>query len=120
MKNTLLLLLIFLFAAPRAYAHVFLERAAPRVGEKVAASPKEAQIWFDGYLEPAFSRVEVYDESQKSVDDGRSRVNSEDKTLLETGLPPLPPGKYKVVWIVVGLDGHRLEGDFWFTIKGSP
>ena len=91
----------------------------PRVGSKIKASPEAVQIWFDGNLEPAFSKMEVYDESHRRVDEGSSRVDPSDAVLLEDGLPPLPPGRYQVVWRVVAVDGHRTEGDFWFTVEGS-
>jgi methionine-rich copper-binding protein CopC len=44
-------------------------------------------------------------------------VDSADGTLLEVGLPPLPPGRYRVFWSVVARDGHRTEGDFPFRVK---
>jgi copper resistance protein C len=103
-----------------AHAHAFPERSVPRVGSKIKATPEAVQIWFDGYLEPVFSQMKVYDESGRRMDKGRSRVDPSDSVLLEVGLPPLLPGRYRVMWNVVAIDGHRTEGDYWFTIEAPP
>ena len=102
------------------WAHAFPDHAEPRVGSRVKTPPKTVRIWFDGYLEPAFSRIEVYNEDPKRVDQDNGRVSPSDPVLLEVSLPPLPPGRYRVVWDVVAVDGHRTEGDFSFTVEATP
>jgi methionine-rich copper-binding protein CopC len=83
----------------------------------VDASPPAVRIWFDGQIEPVFSKVRVEDADRRQVDKGDSRVDPDDRTLLEVGLPPLGPGKYRVYWSVVARDGHRTEGDYSFRVK---
>lgn len=68
-------------------------------------------------LEPAFSTIVVQDANGKKVDRGDGGVNASDSTLLETSLPLLSPGTYRVIWNVVARDGHRTNGDFTFSIK---
>lgn len=87
------------------------------MGATVAGSPVSVRIWFDGDLEPVFSTIAVQDASGKKVDKGNGRVNPSDTTLLETSLPPLPAGTYRVIWNVVARDGHRTMGDYTFVIK---
>jgi len=74
-------------------------------------------IWFDSMLEPVFSTIVVQDSNGRKVDKGNGGVNASDSTLLETSLPPLSPGTYRVIWNVVARDGHRTNGDFTFSIK---
>lgn len=102
------------------WAHAFPDHSDPRVGSAVKASPTAVRIWFDGYLEPAFSTIEVYDQNEKRVDKKDGHVSFSNPLLLEVALNPLPPGRYRVVWSVVAVDGHRTEGDFSFTVEAPP
>lgn len=96
--------------------HAFPDHSDPKVGSTVSA-PQIVRIWFDGALEPAFSKIEVNDSGGKKVDSGNGRVNPSDAKLLEVSLPALAAGKYRVVWNIVSRDGHRTTGDFSFTVK---
>ena len=108
---------VLLLAPAWAAAHAFPDHSEPRVGHTVDASPPAVRIWFDGQIEPVFSKLRVEDADSRQVDKGDSRVAAGDGTLLEVGLPPLPSGRYKVYWTVVARDGHRTEGDFSFRVK---
>jgi methionine-rich copper-binding protein CopC len=100
-----------------AAAHAFPERAEPRVGGVVRTAPSDIRIWFDGDLEPAFSRVTVASAGGQRVDRGDAGVDPANRRLLRVGLAPLSPGVYKVTWSVLAVDGHRTEGDYTFTFK---
>ena len=113
----LLAVMALLLAPSAAWAHAFPDHSEPRVGHTVDASPPAVRIWFDGRIEPVFSTLHVEDDGKRRVDKGDGRVNPDDGTLLEVGLPPLPPGRYRVFWSVVARDGHRTEGDFSFRVK---
>ncbi|HTF34249.1 MAG TPA: copper resistance protein CopC [Myxococcota bacterium] len=104
-------------APPRAAAHAFLDHAEPRVGSTVRTPPTELRLSFTQELEPAFSTVEVKDESGVQVDRGDVKVDADDATLLRVSLNPLPPGTYKVIWRVVSVDTHPTEGDFTFQVS---
>jgi methionine-rich copper-binding protein CopC len=97
--------------------HAFPDHSEPKVGSTVPDSPAGVRIWFDGALEPAFSTIAVQDSGGRGVDKGDGHVNPSDATLLEVGLPHLPPGTYRVIWSVVARDGHRTMGDFTFDVK---
>ncbi|MBI5849004.1 MAG: copper resistance protein CopC [Nitrospirae bacterium] len=109
---------LVLAALPRAsYGHAFPDHAEPRVGSTISAAPSQVRIWFTAALEPAFSTIIVQNAASKKVDKGDGRVNPADPTLLETSLPTLSSGTYKVIWNVAARDGHRTIGDFTFVIK---
>ena len=99
------------------WAHAFPERSEPRVGATVRTAPSRVQIWFDGDLEPAFSRLTVTDGRGARIDRGDSQVDPQNRRVLRVNLPPIPPGTYKVSWGVLAVDGHRTEGDYTFTLK---
>ena len=105
---------------PEAHAHAFPERSEPKVGSTVRSSPSTVRVWFDGGLEPAFSRIHVMNAAHQAVDQGDGRVDERDNTVLEASLPALSSGTYHVSWVAISLDGHRTEGDFSFTVETPP
>jgi copper resistance protein C len=113
------LALALALGATGAGAHAFPERSEPRVGSLVRTAPARVQIWFDGDLEPAFSRLTVTDARGGQVDRGDSQVDPQNRRVLRVSLSPIPPGTYKVAWGVLAVDGHRTEGNYTFTVKPS-
>jgi copper resistance protein C len=99
-----------------AWAHAFVHHAVPAVGSTVRGPPPEVRIWFSEELEPAFSGVKVEDAKGKSIVDAPKAVDGSDRTLLRVSLPPLAPGKYRVVWRVLSVDSHVTQGDFTFEV----
>jgi methionine-rich copper-binding protein CopC len=100
-----------------ALGHAYPDHAEPKVGSTIPASPERIRIWFDSALEPAFCSIMVHTEGEAMIDKRDGRVSPSDPTLLEVSVPPLPPGRYIVIWSVVSRDGHRTSGEFKFTIK---
>jgi methionine-rich copper-binding protein CopC len=102
------------------WAHAFPDHSEPRVGSEVKGSPPLVRIWFDSRIEPLFSTISVVDQQGRRIDTGKGGVDPSDPTLLVTNLPSVPPGLYTVIWDVIAVDGHRTEGKFNFTVRGSP
>ena len=101
------------FAAP-AGAHAFLDRANPGAGATLHSAPKTLMLMFSDDLEPESSGVVVVDGSGRSVAVGRVAANG---NCIMAALPPLGPGKYRVVWHAMSLDDHRTEGAYNFVIR---
>jgi copper resistance protein C len=99
-----------------ALAHAMLDHAMPPVGSSQATAPREVVLSFTETLEPAFSTVEVRNESGAVVSSGKSRVDATQRTQLRVPLKALPPGTYKVIWRVLSVDTHRTQGDFTFRV----
>ena len=110
-------LLIILCGYQTAMAHAFLDHAEPRVGSTIKKPPSRVQIWFTQAVEPAFSKIEVFDANGKAVDKKDSHVDPADHHILIVSVPELPAGTYKVTWRVVSVDTHRTEGDFKYVVK---
>ncbi|MBV9492178.1 MAG: copper resistance protein CopC [Verrucomicrobia bacterium] len=98
------------------WAHAFLDHAEPAVGSHVHAAPARVTLWFTEKLEPALSRVQVFDASGQEVDRRDVRADPADPAILEVSLPPLKPGKYKVSWRAVSVDTHVTTGTFGFDV----
>src|SRR5437763_14460553 len=84
-----------------AFAHAFLDRAEPRVGNTVQSPPRELKLWFTQKLEQAFSTVTVTDASGQRVDTGKPRVSDNQMTV---SLRTVGPGTYRVNWHVLSVD----------------
>jgi hypothetical protein len=109
-----------LLGAGVAWSHAFLERAEPRVGSTVKVAPSQVRVWFTEALEPAFSTLEVVNQSGDRVDLGPARVDAARPAVLQVPLKPLAPGTYRVTWRVLSVDTHVTEGDFTFRVSASP
>jgi copper resistance protein C len=114
-RRALSLLLLWTVTAT-GWAHAFLDHAEPSVGSRVKTSPSQAKIWFTEKLEPALSRIQVFDTAGKEIDRRDSRLDTTNQAILEVSLPPLKPGKYKVSWRVTSVDTHVTTGTFEFEI----
>ena len=109
--------LLGLAAANQAQAHAFIDKTDPLVGGKIKEAPATVRLWYTQALEPAFSRVQVFDAAGKEVDRKDVRVDAKNPRLLAVSLPPgAGAGTYKVVWRVVSVDTHVTEGSFTFQV----
>jgi methionine-rich copper-binding protein CopC len=97
-----------------AMAHAMLDHASPKVGSSSPAAPHEVALWFTENLEPAFSQIEVRNESGAIVSIGKARLGAGNE--LRIALKALGPGAYKVSWRVLSVDTHRTQGDFSFRV----
>ena len=100
-----------------ARGHAFLVRSEPRVETTLVEPPTEVRIWFDAPVEPLYVDIRVENGDKRRVDKGDGRLNPRDSTLVQAGLVPLSPGRYRVFWSVIARDGHRKEGTFSFRVK---
>ena len=105
--------LLTLLVANEASAHALLDRAEPRVGNKVATPPHEVTLWFTQKLEPAFSNVTVTNAAGQRVDAGRPRVSG---NQMSVSLRPGGTGTYHVTWHVLSVDAHTTDGNFTFQV----
>jgi methionine-rich copper-binding protein CopC len=111
------LLFMMLTGAVQLDAHAFLQQAEPGVGSTVQASPNEVRIRFTERIEPAFSKVQVFDACGREVDKRDVHLDRSDAALLIVSLPKLGTGTYKVVWRVISIDTHVAEGNFTFHVR---
>ena len=71
--------LISLAVLNHAAAHAFIDHTDPVVGSTVKQAPAEVRLSYTQGLEPAFSRVQVFDASGKEVDKKRRSLRPEEQ-----------------------------------------
>jgi methionine-rich copper-binding protein CopC len=113
-KHLIIVLAVSLILARVADAHAFLDHADPKVGSTIHEAPSQVTVWMTEGLEPAFSKLQVFDAQGAEVDKKDTKVNGSTMTV---SLPKLAAGKYRVSWQVVAVDTHRTSGTFEFTIE---
>jgi methionine-rich copper-binding protein CopC len=115
---TLALLLVLLLPV-HGWSHAYLVRSAPAARATVGRAPERVQLWFNERLEPAYSRVSVWSRDGKRMDTGDVEVAATEPTRLSVGIPALPAGTYTVKYRVLSVDGHVVEAEFAFTVRGG-
>ena len=113
--STYLTIIPFLLAlaAGEVSAHASLDRAEPRVGNKVASPPRQVTLWFTQKLEPAFSSITVTNAAGERVDTGKPHVSG---SQMSIPIRPGGSGTYRVNWRVLSVDAHSTEGNFTFQV----
>jgi methionine-rich copper-binding protein CopC len=98
-----------------AFAHSHPKTMSPDKGATVSA-PTEVSIEFSEALDPKFSSVTVLDDKAATL--GKPSVlDPADNKHMTVALPTLAPGVYTVKWSTAALDGHKLAGEYTFTVK---
>ena len=105
--------LLLLLATAGASAHALLDHAEPRVGNTIAAPPREVTLWFTQKLEPAFSSITVTNAAGQRVDTGKVSVSG---SQMSVSLRAAGSGTYRVNWQVLSVDAHRTNGNFTFQV----
>jgi methionine-rich copper-binding protein CopC len=105
-----------LVAAPSAFAHAHPKVMTP-APDSVGPAPATVSITFSEAIEPKFSSINVTDEKGKQINTAVSTPVAGDATTLTLALPTLPASVYIVHWVNVAVDGHRLAGEYKFTVQ---
>jgi methionine-rich copper-binding protein CopC len=111
-------LVAILFVPVIASAHASLVKSLPARRATVDTPPPRVQLWFNERLEPAFSRLSVWDARKIEVDLKDVQVAPDDPKQLSVGIPALGAGVYTVRFRVLSVDGHVVESEFAFTVRG--
>jgi methionine-rich copper-binding protein CopC len=114
----MLVVLALLIGGPsHAFAHAHLKGSQPVAGSSVEVAPRALTLSFTERLESVFCDVKVFDNTGNRVDLAQPvQHDSANPNVLHVALGSLPSGAYKVVWRVVGADGHAMTGSFSFTV----
>ncbi len=104
------------FGSP-AWSHARLSQSTPAADAVLAKAPKEVRVRFTEPLEGSFSGIRLTDAAGKELTPGKAVVDSGDSTAMRLSLPVLESGIYRVHWSVVTRDGHRVKGEYSFTVK---
>jgi methionine-rich copper-binding protein CopC len=97
-------------------AHAFVDHTEPAVGSQIHGAPTQVKIWFTEKLEPALSKIQVFDISGQEIDKRDVKLDQSNAALMTVSLLALKPGKYKVMWRAVSVDTHVTTGNFMFEL----
>jgi methionine-rich copper-binding protein CopC len=114
--KAILSIAVVLLCIQSAWAHAFIDHAEPAVGSRVASPPRFVKIWYTERLEPALSKIQVFDSQGTEIDKRDTKVDAANAQLLFVSLPVIKTGKYRVSWRVVSVDTHVTNGSFEFEV----
>lgn len=104
-----------LLVATQADAHARVVASSPAASATVA-STRTISVTFSERVAPAFSGLDVVNAAGAKVA-ATSSVSSDGKTISGRTARALAPGTYTVNWRAASADGHRMTGNFAFTVR---
>lgn len=108
--------LLLLMFALGASAHTGLSNSAPADGEVLDHSPDTLLLEFP---EPVrLVKVELRSTDDAAIDLGNYRVSGA-AASFQIALPPLASASYRVEWVVMGGDSHKMSGVLGFTVDAG-
>ena len=111
---------LLLMVPADGWAHAYLVKSAPARRAVLSGPPARVVLWFNERLEAQFSQLSVWNTEGQQVDAGDVQVGPDDDKKLSVGTPMLPAGTYTVKYRVLSVDGHIVEAEFPFTVRGRP
>jgi len=109
----LLLMLLMFGSSAGLQAHTGLTRSVPADGASVAQSPARLELAFSGEVRLVNLVVTDSDGAKVEIENARSMTPSKQFVIP---VPALAPGRYKVDWMVMGGDSHKMTGSFSFLV----
>jgi copper resistance protein C len=103
-----------------AWPHAQLVKSVPASRAGLSKAPAQVQLWFNERLEARFCHLAVWNAAGQQVDGRDVQVDPTNSKKLSVGLPALASGLYTVKYRVLSVDGHIVEDQFPFTVRGSP
>jgi copper transport protein len=116
MKRALLIGLIVLAFPGTAWAHATLLHTSPKVGQRLAGSPRMITLEFDQSVKVLAKGIQVFDTKGRLVS-GPPRVRPGDSRVVEAPLLRVPRGGYTVRWATISNDSHVGRGVFTFGVR---
>ncbi|OIK11838.1 copper resistance CopC family protein [Bacillus sp. MUM 13] len=113
MKKVLFFLAgLFLMVPLAASAHTGLESSNPSRGQVITSELKNINLVFESKVENLSTMKVMKGEVEVPVS-----VKVNDSHMTGVLSKPLASGSYKVLWKIVGEDGHPISGEIPFTVN---
>ncbi|WP_163530017.1 copper resistance CopC family protein [Halobacillus ihumii] len=114
MKKVVLLTIVCLFMFGNyVYAHTGLKSSNPENASTVTEELSDITLTFETQIEQT-SSFELQNANGETV--AVNNLSIEGNTMTGSIAEPLENGDYQVVWNIIGVDGHPIEGEFSFTV----
>ena len=85
----LIIALTVLLLIQGSWAHAFVDHTEPGVGSQIHSVPTQVKIWFTEKLEPALSKIQVFDISGQEIDKRDVKSDQSNAALMVVSLPVL-------------------------------
>jgi copper transport protein len=118
MRRAALLVLVLLAYPGTAWAHATLDQTSPKVGERLAASPRVVRLQFDQSVRVLPNAIQVFDDKGRLVS-GAPRMVAGDSRIVLAPLRRLARGGYTVRWATISNDSHVGRGVFTFGVRAA-
>jgi copper transport protein len=99
-----------------AWAHATLELTSPRIGQRLAASPRQVTLTFDQSVRALSNGIQVLDATGRIVS-GPPHLGAGDSRVVVAPVRRLPKGAYTVRWATISNDSHVGRGVFTFGVR---
>ncbi|MFD1848918.1 copper resistance CopC family protein [Oceanobacillus bengalensis] len=97
-------------------AHSVLEESTPAEGEELDENLKSIELSFNTKIENGSTLFLINDTGEEIQPPS---IDITDNVLKATFQNSLEASTYQVNWKVIGADGHLIENQYSFTVKGS-
>ena len=111
---TIFVALLALWTAP-AFAHAVVVSSSPAPQESVAGPDLDIELQFNSRVDAARSRLRLA-KPDGSVANVPAAADSE-SDRLEGHVEGLAPGKYRLLWQTLSVDGHITHGEIPFEVS---
>ncbi len=101
-------------ATTYAFAHVSLVSTMPAADSIVVKQPEKLTLNFADAV--MLMNIKLVDAQKKEIP-LNFKVNHAFKKSFDITVPQLVNGKYTVIWMTMGKDGHHMTGEYTFIIK---
>jgi copper resistance protein C len=107
-------LLSLAFLSSGLFAHAGLTSSTPKNGEQINISPKHLVLEFNKPVR--LLKVELVNSAgiKTTLD---FKISAKPSKQFEIMTPALTPGHYKVMWLALGGDSHKMKGSFKFILS---
>lgn len=96
-----------------ANAHSGLKNSMPENDAMLNQPPEDLMLEFS--MEVKLVKVQLMDQSGEPIK-LMNKPSKNFETTFSLALPMLDTGSYKVEWIAMGKDAHKMKGDFSFML----
>ncbi|PKH02111.1 copper resistance protein CopC [Psychromonas sp. MB-3u-54] len=97
-------------------AHSGLKHSTPENGAMLIQPPEDLTLEFTTQVK--LVRLQLIDQSGNSIK-LNAKPSNDFKAAFSIALPVLETGTYKVKWLAMGKDAHKLQGNIPFTVKDA-
>lgn len=101
-------------AAGPAAAHAVIVEATPAVNATIHGEQLAVNLRFNSRIDRSRSRLTLIDASGKETVIALEKLSASD--VLSASIGGLAPGKYRLRWQVLAIDGHITRGDIPFAV----